>query len=236
MRGLYALSVSTAAVMALVFAGSAFASHPRPAGATPTRVALVPALEQCTTPNARHGPPLDRPSCGPPVQTSDYVTVGTLDANGAPPNSNGFVRLDVFFCPQCASPINEDLFITTRITDVRRLDNLEDYLGELEGKLTLRLTDHFNATETCTGTYSCAATVVDVELPHVVPCTATSAGDVGSTCEVQTSANALLPGIVRMGLRATWELDQVQVFDGGADGQAETPGNTLFAVQGVFLP
>jgi hypothetical protein len=26
------------------------------------------------------------------------------------------------------------------------------------------------------------------------------------------------------------------VFDGGSDGLAATPGNTLFAVQGVFVP
>ena len=39
------------------------------------------------------------------------------------------------------------------------------------------------------------------------------------------------------GKRAIWQLGQVQVFDGGPDGTAATPsGNTLFAVQGVFVP
>jgi hypothetical protein len=28
----------------------------------------------------------------------------------------------------------------------------------------------------------------------------------------------------------------VRVMDGGADGLAATPGNSLFAVQGVFVP
>ena len=34
-----------------------------------------------------------------------------------------------------------------------------------------------------------------------------------------------------------WELGEIDVFDGGADGQAETTGdNTLFERQGVFVP
>jgi hypothetical protein len=37
--------------------------------------------------------------------------------------------------------------------------------------------------------------------------------------------------------RSIWELGQVQVFDGGADGLASTPGdNTVFERQGVFVP
>ena len=36
--------------------------------------------------------------------------------------------------------------------------------------------------------------------------------------------------------RMIWELGQTQVYDGGADGLAATPGNNLFAVQGVFVP
>jgi hypothetical protein len=42
---------------------------------------------------------------------------------------------------------------------------------------------------------------------------------------------------VREGLRSIWELGQVQVFDGGADGMASTTAdNTLFEVQGAFAP
>jgi hypothetical protein len=38
-------------------------------------------------------------------------------------------------------------------------------------------------------------------------------------------------------MRAIWELSKTRVFDGGADGDADTAGdNTLFAVQGVFIP
>ena len=55
-----------------------------------------------------------------------------------------------------------------------------------------------------------------------------------------TSFNALYGGsgaAVIEGNRALWQLDQVKVYDGGADGDADTTGdNTLFAVQGVLIP
>ena len=77
------LALALAALGALVVAQLAGALHPRPTGATPVRVSLVPAYEPCTSPNRTHGPPLAFPSCSPPVQTSDFLTVGTPDANGA---------------------------------------------------------------------------------------------------------------------------------------------------------
>ena len=46
-----------------------------------------------------------------------------------------------------------------------------------------------------------------------------------------------MPGAVTEGTRAIWALDQVQVYDGGPDGDADATGDTrLFAVQGVFVP
>ena len=38
--------------------------YPRPAGATPMRASLVPAYNQCTSPNRTHGPP-DLPALQP---------------------------------------------------------------------------------------------------------------------------------------------------------------------------
>jgi hypothetical protein len=46
-----------------------------------------------------------------------------------------------------------------------------------------------------------------------------------------------VPGAVVEGGRSIWELGQVQVFDGGADGLASTAGdNTLFEREGIFVP
>ena len=38
------------------------------------------------------------------------------------------------------------------------------------------------------------------------------------------------------GARAVWELERVQVRDGGADGLAGTSPNSTFLTQGVFVP
>ena len=49
-------------------------------------------------------------------------------------------------------------------------------------------------------------------------------------------AGAIVPGAVKEGKRAVWQVGQVQVYDGGADGAVTTSPNTLFARQGVFVP
>ena len=56
------------------------------------------------------------------------------------------------------------------------------------------------------------------------------------TCSVATSFDAVVPGSAQERKRSIWALDQVEVFDGGNDGLAATTPNTLFAVQGVFVP
>ncbi len=74
---------------------NAAVGYPRPKGATPLRVPLVIAYAACTSPNRIHGPALASPSCNPPVRASNYLTVGTPDANGATANATGTVRIDV---------------------------------------------------------------------------------------------------------------------------------------------
>src|SRR5688572_9338293 len=95
LRSMRALTLVGGLVACLVFTAPVQATHPRPKGATPVRVSLVPAFNACTAPNRTHGPPLAFPSCSPPAQSSAYLTVGTPDANGAAANSAGFFRLDV---------------------------------------------------------------------------------------------------------------------------------------------
>src|SRR5262245_2308153 len=112
-RKLLTLALALAALGVLVIAQAASATHVRPKGATPLKVPLVPAYQECTSANRTHGAPLAFPSCSPPGQSSNILTVGTPDANGAAANSVSFVRLDV----RATSP--EDVLIRTRITDVR---------------------------------------------------------------------------------------------------------------------
>jgi hypothetical protein len=70
-----------------------------------------------------------------------------------------------------------------------------------------------------------------------VPCAATGDTTVGSTCSVDTTADAVIgAGAVQEGVRTIWQLGQVRINDGGADGVASTTPNSLFMVQGVFVP
>lgn len=198
------------------------ARYPRPKGATPLRVPLVPAFKNCASPNRTHGSPLAFPSCAPPSQTSGFLTVGSPDANGRPASSIGSLRLDV-------AP--GDVAATLSITDVRNASGLTDYTGEVRAISTIRVTDRNN------GSNGEGATVTDFGLPIQASCGATAATNVGSTCSTSTTFNAIVPGMVRAGDRAIWELGTVEVWDGGSDGDVATASDdTLFARQGVFVP
>ena len=208
--------------------------YARPKGATPTSVTLVPAYEDCDEPSdGTHGAPLAVPSCSPPVLSSDYLTVGTPDANGTPAAAGG-AQLKVVG----ESPINPDngdqadVGVTASITDVRNQAGLSDYTGEL--RAVLGAPDHRPLQRR--GARS-PATATDTPFAFNMSCSAT-AGPEGGACNAATTADAVTAAtLVREGKRAIWGLSQIQVFDGGADGDADTAGdNTLFAVQGLFAP
>jgi serine protease AprX len=207
--------------------------YARPKAATPSVVRLVPAFESCGAPNRTHGPPLAVPSCSPPIQASDYLTVGTPDANGKAANAAGSVQLKVVG----ESPINPnngdqaDVQIKAQLTDVRKLSDLTDYSGELRGVVGLRITDRLNSPG-----QAIAATVTDLDVGFTIACSTTADPAIGGSCNLSTSVDTLLAGTAIEGKRAIWETRQIRVFDGGADGDAETAGNTLFAVQGLFAP
>ncbi len=216
----------------------------RPAGASPMRVPLVPAFRQCTTPDRTHGAPLASPSCSSPAQTSDNLTVGTADANGAATNFIGFVRYTVVPGVQSV-PDDADVNITVDLKDVRCAGGGpacgpantragSDYTGELELNATARITDRYNGPTEAGGTDK--ATVSDIPFPVPLGCEATGSAAIGGACTLTTSATALIPGMIRDGARAIMELGQIRVDDGGPDGVAATADNSPFAVQGLFAP
>jgi hypothetical protein len=238
------LALALGAVGIMVMASMASATHPRPKGATPLRVSMVPAFNACTTPNRTHGPPLAFPSCNPPVQTSTSVTVGTPDANGAPANMIGSVRLDVKVGVP-GPPEDSDVLINASVTDVRckagttacgnaNAADGADYTGQLQGNATIRISDHDNAIAPGGGTD--AATVVDIPFPVPAQCVNTASTSEGGLCTANTSANATVPGSVKDTKRGNVEIGQITITDGGPDGQNGTAPNTLFAVQGIFIP
>ena len=238
------LALALGALGMMVMATAANAGHPRPKGASPLRASLVPAYNQCATPNRTHGPPLAFPSCNPPTQTSQSLTIGSPDANGAGANSIGFIKLGVVVGAPGA-PDDSNVNITASISDVRCKAGVAacgsanaadgaDYTGEVEGNATIRITDHFNAVAPGGGTDP--ATVIDIPFPVVTPCVATANTALGSNCAITTTANAVVPGAVKDQKRAIVEVGQLQVFDGGTDGVAASDPNTLFSVQGIYIP
>jgi hypothetical protein len=199
--------------------------YPRPKGASPLQIFLVPAYSPCAAPNRTHGSPLAFPSCSPPSQASSRLTVGSPDANGAGAKSVA----KVFYAVRPA-----DVALTVTISDVRNKAGFSDYTGELSLVSSLQITDRNNTPNPGgPGPGSGQAT----SLPVTVPCTATGDSTVGSNCNLQTTINSLYPGAVSAGQRAVWEVGQVKAYDGGADGLASTTGdNTLFLTQGIFIP
>ena len=120
------------------------------------------------------------------------------------------------------------------IDDVRNKGDLADYPGELQARVTLRITDKVNG-----GSLTESGTLGDRTFAFTLPCSPTGgAANVGSTLQRgQTAANAVTPGIVQSGKRAIWQFSQTDVLDGGPDGDVDTPtGNTVFARQGIFVP
>jgi hypothetical protein len=165
------------------------------------------------------------------------VTVGTPDANGAGAKSVGFLDIKV------PSPSNGRVTITARISDVRCLPgtsagvcssaNAEDgpdYSGRLQMNTTIRMTDHYNGPG-----LNEPATVVDIPFPATLQCSATADTSIGGVCTIPE--NVTRPALVPDGAQSRVVVDvaQIQIFDGGADGQVATADNTRFEVQGLFI-
>ena len=210
--------------------------HEHPIGASPLRVPLVPAFPRCVTANAQHDPASPGASCvqdnAPPPPASALLAVG--------PSSQGFVRIVVLGSGQCApfdpSRCYPDATLRVNVTDVRS----GTPTGSLyNGGLTFCGTfvnSRYEAPAQCTTLqqtdarnggfgspcpdYTCSGTVLPQGFRSGVGCTA-------GTCNLQTTFNALQPGMLVAGARDVIELGQLQLLDSS---------NGLFENQGVFAP
>jgi TolB protein len=191
-------------------------TYPRPQSARPVDVTLVPAYRACTAPGHLHGPPLAEPSCAPPLTSSSALRLG----------SRGHGKVFITARPgNPATPADEaDVRLLADIADVRSAANGSDYTGTLEARVGLRITDKDNTPHP--GGPG-AGTLADTSLSYAVPCSATPDTTVGATCAVDTTAEALVAGMVKEGMRAIWELGQIRLHD--------AEGN-VFMRQGVFVP
>jgi hypothetical protein len=228
--------------------------YARPKSATPVNFRLVPAFLGCSSGNASHGPPLEIAACSPAVGASSYLTLNAPERQApflGPAGSTGTLAMKVFCTDGSASPCAAageqiDVKIDSTITDVRCAGTTGGctaaggtYSGKLLLKTALRLTDRRStpAQE--------PATAMDTPLQVGMQCAS-------GACGISTSADAVIPGIALEGTRAIWQLSQVEVWDGGPDGNlnaAPAPasgvcppacigngGETLFMHQGFFVP
>jgi Tol biopolymer transport system component len=197
-------------------------AYARPRGATPARVSLVTAYNQCTSSDRTHGPPLAFPSCSSPQKSSSQLTVGTADANGKPALNEGYLAL----AAQAGAPggvDDSDVMLDFFLDDVFT-NALADYTGNLRVHLSLQITDRLN-TPAPGGVSSATSVAIPVDM--TVPCVTVPDPNEGSTCTANTSVDALIPGAVPEGRRAIWQLGAVQVYDAA---------DALFATQGMFIP
>jgi hypothetical protein len=224
------------------------APYPRPIGASPMRIPFAPAFAPCDpeAANASHQSPLSGASCSPPVPRSSLVAVGPL--------STGFATFGVLGSGTCA-PFDStrcypDVTIRVSITDVHSgtpsgpdydppgstdLTAVATLPGAAQGK-GLQITDQNNQSlGDPTGPYDKSATVVPLSFPIPIGCVVTDT-ILGTVCNVQTTANTLVPGSVFAGKRAVWELGQLQVLDQGANGTPGDSDDQVFEAQGVFIP
>lgn len=227
------------------------APYPRPVGASPMHISLVPAFVPCTpgSANASHPAPLAGSSCNPPLPRSSSVAVG--------PRSLGFTRRRVLAQGECApfdtAHCYPDVTIHTSISDVRAGSPIgPDYdssnpkgwdltataalPGEAQGT-ALRITDLDNQSAgDPSGPYDKAATVVALSFPIPLDCTPTSDSSLGSSCDVATTANTLVPGSAVAGKRAIWQIGQFQILDQGANGVPADSDDKVFETQGLVVP
>jgi hypothetical protein len=214
-------------------------SFPRPGSATPLRVPLVPEYERCTDPDATHAPPLELEACSSPRLSSDLLTTSRAGRGGA------FAKLTVRAGDPQTAEDEADIGIAATATDVRSTSG-GDYTGRLVLSTALRITDTANGAPA-----DVPATVRDLELGIPVDCVGTPSPDVGGTCNVDTTADTLVPGFTREGARAILSSFSVKLLDAGADG-AIAPGSdpvglgcpptcgsgdeSVFLRQGLFAP
>jgi hypothetical protein len=261
-----ALPVALGSALLLIAASAAFAVyvHPSNLGALKQTSALVTSFKQCTSTNFNdtHSAPLSFSSCNPPAQSSANLTIGGKAASS--------LTIQVYCtnsenppCPTAGD--QEDVKLIGTGKDVRckteppktgqghcPLSNgsgKNDYDGQLTSQSIIRITDSNN-------TPSAEATVQDIPFSVGTQCVGTPSDDtVGGTCNVTTTADTVVPGsggAVQEGKKANVEIAQIQVFDGGLDGNAApnplpdagscppscitSPGDTLFEVEGIYIP
>lgn len=215
------------------------AGFPRAKAATPFRISMVPGYDACGSTNRQHGG-LVYPSCNPPTMSSSSLTTGSPDANGFAANMNGpSVKYSVLNGNVATEANEADVRIVVNITDVRMNPSGLDYVGKVSVRQTMVVTDQSNSGEAPE-----PGSTVPFTFEYPVDCVSTLSTTIGSQCDLNTTANAILPNMVVEGRRAMWNIGQVEIRDAGPNGTgyANCPptcgdgDETTYLRQGVFVP
>ncbi len=228
------IDVSAGETVTCTFTNSV--AYPRPGGATPVRVPLLPAYAACESPNSNHVGPLAAGSCAPPAQESSLVTQSPVGRGSAS------ARLDVINGDPDTPADEADVGINATLTDVLNASDGSDYGGRLILRTPIRVTDRANG-----GTGKEAATAVDASLGVPIDCQPTASTSLGASCSVSTTIDTLVPGFVQEGKRTVISAFQLSVEDAGPDGTIDPPlgqcplacgsgDERPYLIQGVFAP
>lgn len=212
-------------------------TYDHPKLASPARVSLVPnhrqtiSSTQCTARgglNSTHGPPVAFASCNSPA----YVP-GTQAHIG--PGSKSWASYAVIHGD--TNPGNgdqADMTVRASLNDIRTGAGA-DYNPNTSGSdLTLvtrlRITDRYNGPSQAD-----PATVQDFDYTTPIDC-ASTAGPEGSTCSLDTSADAITPNTIRENKATVMQVFRFRVNDSGTNGTRGDTDDRIFAVQGIYIP
>lgn len=220
-----------------IYAASTRPLHEYPQAAAVVRVALVPMLRQTistTQCQARgglpstHGGPLSFSSCNPP----GYVP-GTAASVG--PAGAGFIELRAVPGDPATNVDEADLALVASVNDVRNRQTGGDYNPGSGADVTmiprLRLSDARNGISG-----SDSATTTDFDFPVPIGCAPTADPSRGSTCEVSSSADALVPDAIAEDRHTTVAAWKLWLFDSGTNGVRGDADDKQFAQQGIYVP
>jgi hypothetical protein len=171
--------------------------------------------------------------------SSSVLTVGTPDVNGFAANFSGFVKYTVINGDPATEADEADVRLNVSLTDIRNNPSGSDYVGRVLATADLQITDQNNAAETPE-----PGTLQTFKYQFPVDCTATALTTIGSSCSLDTTADALVPGTVLESKRTIWEIGQVSIKDAGPNGTGYTNcppicgdgDETTFLRAGVFVP
>jgi Tol biopolymer transport system component len=199
--------------------------------ASPLRFSLVPVFRQCGTganpTNGQHSPPLGTAACLPP-QAKGVAHFG--------PQAKGTAWMGVIYGDtNAANGDQADATLRFDLSDIRTAGGA-DYNPNPsgpDGTLTtrLRFTDRSNGPS---GTS--AGTAADLDFAVPFNCTPTADPSLGSTCALDTSADAVNPAAIKENKATVLQVFRLRLNDSGSNGIRGDSDDRLFATEGIYIP